>query len=122
MKYKFIVNLILLPYHLLVFRKGWQILTEDFPKRKAFLIEMNNKNPTLIEYFMGICCVICLIANCYYKYFTRSLIFMFNPCHIVNFFLIFICFSRHSRLGEICALGVYAFAHGGWIGIIFSEN
>lgn len=66
--------------------------------------------------------MICLIANFYYKYLSRSLIFMFNPCHVVNLFLIFICFSRHSRLGEIFALGVYSFAFGGWIGIIFSEN
>jgi hypothetical protein len=47
---------------------------------------------------------------------------MLNPCHVVNFFLIVICFTNHGRLGEICALGVYSFAFGGWIGTIFSEN
>lgn len=47
---------------------------------------------------------------------------MFNPCHVVNFFLIIVSLRSHGRLGELCALAIYSFAFGGYIGIIFNEN
>jgi hypothetical protein len=47
---------------------------------------------------------------------------MFNPCHIVNLFLVIVSLRKHDRLGELCALAVYSFAFGGYIGIIFNEN
>lgn len=115
-------NLLLLPYELWILRKGWQVLSADFPNRKAALKAQQNLAPTKIELLMGIWCTINLITNCYLKMDNKTLIFMFNPCHVVNLFLIVISFGRHSRLGEICALMVYSFAFGGWIGIIFNEN
>ncbi len=47
---------------------------------------------------------------------------MFNPCHIVNLFLVIVSLTSHCRLGELCALAVYSFSFGGYIGIIFNEN
>jgi len=71
---------------------------------------------------MGVLCTFNLIMNWFLKLNSKSLIFMFNPCHVVNLFLIVISFTRHSRLGEICCMMVYSFAFGGWIGMIFNEN
>jgi len=71
---------------------------------------------------MGFLCLLNLIANIYLKYLTKTLVFMFNPCHIVNLFLVIICLRPHGRLGELCSLAVYSFSFGGYIGIIFNEN
>ena len=71
---------------------------------------------------MGTCCTFNLLVNCFLKAENQTMIFMFNPCHVVNLFLIIVSLTKHSRLGEICALMVYSFAFGGWIGIIFNEN
>ena len=40
-------------------------------------------NPTKIEQVMGIICIMCILANFYYKWHTMTMIFMFNPCHVV---------------------------------------
>ena len=71
---------------------------------------------------MGLICLCNLAINIYLKYLSRSMIFMFNPCHVVNVFLAFVSLSPHGRLGELTALAVYSFAFGGYIGIIFNEN
>ena len=63
-----------------------------------------------------------LLFNCYYKLESKTLIFMFNPCHVVNLFLIITAFTSHCKVAELAAIGVYSFAFGGWIGIVFSEN
>lgn len=71
---------------------------------------------------MGYLCLLNLIINFHLKVQSRTLIFMFNPCHIVNLFLVIVSLRKHDRLGELCALAVYSFAFGGYIGIIFNEN
>lgn len=71
---------------------------------------------------MGTTSLALLLINTWLKYLDRSLIFMFNPCHITNVFLVIVSLTKHSRLGELCALAVYSFAFGGFIGIIFNEN
>lgn len=71
---------------------------------------------------MGFLCIFNLAVNIWLKYCSKSLIFMFNPCHVVNCFLVVVSLTHHSRLSELCALAVYSFAFGGFIGIIFNEN
>ena len=36
-EFKLVTNLVLLPYELWMLRKGWRILSADFPNRKAAL-------------------------------------------------------------------------------------
>ena len=71
---------------------------------------------------MGYVCLANLLINMYLKFSTSTLVFMVNPCHIVNLFLVIVSLTSHSRLGELCALAVYSFSFGGYIGIIFNEN
>lgn len=101
---------------------GNKILQADFPARQARLKSLNKLEPTSLEWLMGFTCLVILLINTWLKFFDRSLIFMFNPCHITNLFLVVVCLRKHSRLGELCALAVYSFAFGGFIGIIFNEN
>jgi hypothetical protein len=105
-----------------VLRWGNKILSEEFPQRRKRLEKLELIRPTIAELTMGIICLLNLAINLYLKYESKSLIFMFNPCHVVNFFLIIVSLRSHGRLGELCALAIYSFAFGGYIGIIFNEN
>jgi hypothetical protein len=71
---------------------------------------------------MAVIGVMNIVANCYYKYHSKTLIFMRNPCHMVTVLLIIVGFSKFSRFSEMVALAIFASAYGGWIGLIFSEN
>jgi TMEM164 family len=71
---------------------------------------------------MGFICLCNLLINTWMKLQSKTLIFMLNPCHIVNLFLVIVSVRDHDRFGELCALAVYSFAFGGYIGVIFNEN
>ena len=92
--------------------------TEKYNDLKA----RNMLDPTMLEKLMGIICILCLIGNLYYKWHTMTLIFMFNPCHVVCLSLAIISFSKFSTRVELLALFVFSSAFGGWIGLIWSEN
>ena len=64
-------------------RAGFNKLQETFTKRYEELRLYNNNYPTAIEKFMGVACILCTIGNIYYKWQYSTLIFMFNPCHVV---------------------------------------
>lgn len=63
-----------------------------------------------------------MVSNIMLKIESRTLIFILNPCHAANFFLIFLCFTKHSFIGELFAFSLYGFSFGGLLGIIFHEN
>lgn len=76
----------------------------------------------MIERLLGIICIAVVIANCSFKVESRTLVFILNPCHAANFFIIFLTLTEYSFVGEIVALAFYGFSFGGWLGMIFSEN
>lgn len=71
---------------------------------------------------MGFIGVFNLVANCYYKYHSKTLIFMLNPCHMVTVLIVIVSLGKYSKTTEMLALAIFASAYGGWIGLIFSEN
>jgi len=71
---------------------------------------------------MGVVCLFNFLCNCVFKFQQNTLIFMLNPCHVVNVFIAVVSLTSYSRIGELSALCVYAFSYGGYIGIIFNEN
>ncbi len=97
------------------------MLSEDFPKRRANLKAANNLNPTRSEFLLGVVCVLLTIANLYLKFYDRTMIFMFNPCHAMTLSLIICCLTSHSRVGELAAIYSFTFAFGGWLGLLISE-
>ena len=71
---------------------------------------------------MGLICLSCMVANIIFKVESRTLIFILNPCHASNFFLIFLCFTPFSIVGELFAFSLFGFSFGGLLGLIFTEN
>jgi hypothetical protein len=79
-------------------------------------------DPTWLELIMAVMCTAIMVLNIYFKSETKTLIFMFNPCHLVNLCLAIVGFSRFSVSTEMMSLFIFSSAFGGWIGLIFSEN
>lgn len=71
---------------------------------------------------MGAICLTCMVVNIWYKYESRTMIFLLNPCHASNFFLIYLCFTDFHLVGELFAFSLFGFSFGGLVGILFSEN
>lgn len=71
---------------------------------------------------MSITCLIVLVYEVYLKVQERYLIFILNPCHISNVFMILGGWLKFSKFGNFCALVCISFSFGGWIGILFAEN
>lgn len=97
-------------------------LAADYTARKNKLQTANRMKPQLIEKVMGYVCAAVMIANISFKLQSRTLIFILNPCHAANAFLIYLTMTDYSGFGEVVALAVYGFSFGGWIGLAFSEN
>ena len=71
------------PIYIISVRAGLYKLMEAHESKKEQLRKRDMLDPTKIETFMGLLCTMCLIGNLYYKWHTMTLIFMFNPCHVV---------------------------------------
>ena len=64
-------------------KAGLTKLQAGFAKKEAELRESGREAPTIIEQIMGVLCALCMIANLYFKWESMTLIFLFNPCHVV---------------------------------------
>jgi hypothetical protein len=53
-------------------------------------------HPNSYEVMMAAIGVINLAANCYYKYHSKTLIFMLNPCHMVTVLIIIVGLKKYS--------------------------
>lgn len=71
---------------------------------------------------MGFICLGCMIANALFKVESKTLVFILNPCHASNVFIIYLCFTKYSKMGEAVAFLFFSFTFGGILGIIFTEN
>ena len=74
---------IMSPVYYYSITSGTNKLLETHWKKRDELQQKNMLNPTKIEQVMGIICIMCILANLYYKWHTMTMIFMFNPCHVV---------------------------------------
>jgi hypothetical protein len=95
-------------------------LMRGFEKRKQDLISRDNIKPSQTEKILGVINIIVAVINIYYKIQSRILVFMFNPCNISTFFLIYICLTDYNLRGELVAFSMYGFSFGGLLGIIFN--
>ena len=72
---------VMTPVYFISIRAGLNKLMETHEKKKVSLAK--RLDPTWIETLMGVLCIMCIVGNLYYKWHTMTLIFMFNPCHVV---------------------------------------
>jgi hypothetical protein len=105
-----------------VVNKGFFQLLKGFDQRRRQLIERKNLQPSWTELFMGFICLGCAVANVLFKIESKTLVFMLNPCHASNFFLIYLCFTPFHLAGELVAFCLFGFSFGGLLGIVFNEN
>ena len=71
---------------------------------------------------MGLVCSACAVANILFKIESKTLVFMLNPCHAANYFLIYLCLTPYHFTGELVAFSLFGFSFGGLLGIVFNEN
>jgi hypothetical protein len=79
-------------------------------------------NPSVLEFLQGVLCFFLLGMQIYFKTFSRTMIFILNPCHLTTLLFGIVSILPLSRLTEL----LYPFAIGGcfgaWLGIVWAEN
>ena len=101
---------------------NWNTLITKSKQRLIKLEAKGDVNPKPAEVMMGLICLGCILMNLYMKFHLRAVIFMLNPCHMANFLIVYLCFSKYSFGGELVAYMVYGLTFGGLLGLIFPEN
>ena len=59
-------------------------MRSNFKEKEKRLRAMGKLDPTWLEMAMGVVCLAITLLNIMFKTETKTLIFMFNPCHFVN--------------------------------------
>ena len=67
----------------LTIRAGLTKLQAGFKAKEELLRKADKLEPSGLEKVMGVLCTLCMLCNFYFKWESMTLIFMFNPCHIV---------------------------------------
>ena len=115
--------MIQLPVHLVILWYGTRYLANNYKNKKNYLIKTGRGlNPSILELFQGILCFVLLILQVYFKTFTRTMIFILNPCHVTTLFFGIVSILPLCPLTEV----LFPFAIGGcfgaYLGIIWAEN
>jgi hypothetical protein len=121
-EWKLGVNLVALPFEILIF---WYLLDsadKQFRVRYARLKAQNNLNPNMWEILLGLCYVAIIFGNLYTKYEEETMIFMLNPCHMVANTQLLLAFLPFNSFTNLVAIVSFAFSFGAWIGVLFTEN
>lgn len=85
-----------MPIYLIIFFRLIKNLSSklDNEKRKVTL-------PGYLEIITGIMSIIAFISQIYYKFNSKAMIYMFNPCHIFNLIQGCILLSKNTKLAQI---------------------
>lgn len=111
-----ICNAVFIPLAWWLNRKPWPV---DIPRARTVADKAGP--PTAVpawlkalDYFLRVVCVACLGATLYYKLSTGRLVYCFQPCHLSNLLLTYLCFSRSETAGKLFYLCVPAAAQRRW--------
>mmetsp|Transcript_25410 Transcript_25410/g.28219 ORF Transcript_25410/g.28219 Transcript_25410/m.28219 type:complete len:137 (+) Transcript_25410:134-544(+) len=91
------------------------IKTADERKPKQY-------DPSTLERIMGIICFACIGIQIYTKTRTKTLIFLFNPCHVFTIAWGIILNMRYSLTAQLVFLFAISNASAPAIGMVFAEN
>jgi hypothetical protein len=121
--FKYALNQILLVPELFIVYYGVSHIARHYESKRTHLIKNGRGlNPSFIEYLQGLICFTILGLQIYFKTFTRTMIFIFNPCHFTTFLFGLVSILPLSRFTDI----LFPFAIGGcfgaWVGIVWAEN
>ena len=121
--FKYGLTQILLLPELFVIYYGVKHIAKHHEAKKNYLIKSGRGlNPSVIEYLQGLICFTILGMQIYFKSFSRTVIFMLNPCHFTTFLFGLVSLLPLSMFSDM----IFPFAIGGcfgaWVGIVWAEN
>jgi hypothetical protein len=76
-------------------------------------------NPSLIEYILGYTSIAIFFLTCFYKIQSKQLIFMLNPCHVVNLIQGYLLINKNEMNERMVYIGIMNFMFSPWIAIFF---
>jgi hypothetical protein len=76
-------------------------------------------NPTILEYILGYMSIGIFILHCYYKIQSKQLIFMLNPCHVLNLIQGYLLINKNETRQRLVYIGVMNTLFSPWIAIAF---
>ena len=79
-------------------------------------------NPSLLERLMGLVCFGCILIQIFTKVRTKTLIFLFNPCHLFTIVWGIILNMRVRKTSQILMLFAVSNISAPTIGMVFAEN
>lgn len=82
--------------------------------------------PSFLEYLTGIISILVFVSQIFYKFNSKQLIFLFNPCHVVNITQGILLLSKNTKFYRILYTLMmnnifcpYIINYPRWIAIIF---
>ena len=72
------------PVYIVTIRAGLAKIQANFREKEESLRKANKLDPSRLEQLMAVLLTLCKISNLCCKWEYMTLIFMFNPCHIVG--------------------------------------
>lgn len=116
---KYVINMILLPYHLVIISKVFYDLKINYSSR---IKNTKNIHASNLEYALGALCFLFEVIQVSFKIQTKTLIFLLNPCHITTLVQGFLFILSNSIWTEFLMVFQVGSAFGAMIGIVFAEN
>ena len=122
-EFKYCVNLMLFPLHALVIFLGMRQVYFYHSKKLDWLKKSGRGvNPGLLEIMQGLLCFFMIGCQLYFKYHSRTMIFILNPCHLVTLLFGIVSLMPFNRFSDTLFCFSMASCFGAWIGIVFAEN
>ena len=117
-----ITQLLLIP-ELLIIYHGVKHISKHHDAKKNYLIKSGRGlAPSYIEYLQAFICFTLLGLQIYFKSFTRTIMFILNPCHFTTFLFGIVSLLPLSRFTETIFPLAIGGCFGAWVGIVWAEN
>jgi hypothetical protein len=112
-----------LPFEACVIYYGARFIARNYQAKRHYLEKVGRGvSPSSLEYFQGILCLILLALQMYFKSFTRTMIFILNPCHLTTLGFGLVSVLPVSRVTEVLFPFSIGGCFGAWVGIVWAEN
>ena len=116
LEFKFKMTFCLLPLYFI-----WGYLFYSFIKTRKARVP-DNLNPCLTEKIIGYTWYAYLLVQVYTKVHTNTMIFLFNPCHIITLVWAICLTTKHSIVTQVLFLYGHANVFNPYLGMLFAEN
>lgn len=113
----------LLPLQIAVLLAGVRYVKTHHEAKRNYLIKTGRGlNPSIIEYMQGLMCMFMIVCQLVFKSYTNTMIFIFNPCHVLTFCFGLVSLLPFNRFTDCLMSFSIASCFGAWLGIVWAEN